>query len=117
MIANKANLYNAVTLIVIGFWGYLEVSSPTALIPFFFGVILLLCSIIISLKPNLTKLVAHIAVLFTIIILVALAGVRLPKSLDVGGMGLIRVLIMIFSSTTALVFFIKNFIDNKKKKS
>ena len=33
MNATKANIINSVCLIAIGLWGYLEVISPTALIP------------------------------------------------------------------------------------
>ena len=33
MNAYKANLLNSLTLIIIGFWGYFESSSVTALIP------------------------------------------------------------------------------------
>tara|TARA_B100001989_G_C24536293_1_gene464610 strand:+ start:60 stop:413 length:354 start_codon:yes stop_codon:yes gene_type:complete len=113
----KANTINAFTLITIGLWGYMEVQSPTALIPVVFGILLLVCSIILNKKPELTKLIAHIAVLLTLLILCALAGVRLPKSLATGGSGLIRVVIMISTSTLALVYFIKNFIDNKKQKT
>ena len=55
-----------------------DVQSPTALIPVGFGVILLLCTIGLK-KEN--KIIAHVAVLLTLVILVALVGMRLPKSL------------------------------------
>ena len=44
MNAYKANLINSISLIVLGIWGYIEVSSVTALIPTVFGAILLACS-------------------------------------------------------------------------
>lgn len=112
----KANLLNAITLIIMGLWGYVEVNSPTALIPVGFGVVLLVCFLVSQSKPNLNKLVAHVAVLFTLIILSALVGMRLPKSLDAGGVGLLRVLAMISTSVLAIVYFIKNFIDSRKNK-
>ncbi len=112
----KANLLNAITLIIMGLWGYVEVNSPTALIPVGFGVVLLVCFFVSQSKPNLNKLVAHVAVLFTLIILSALVGMRLPKSLDAGGVGLLRVLAMISTSVLAIVYFIKNFIDSRKNK-
>ena len=115
MNAPKANLLNALTLIFVGLWGYFSVTSPTALIPVGFGLILLVCYVIASKKPNLNKLVAHIAVLFTLIILFALVGMRLPKSLDAGGLGLVRVIAMISTSVLALIYFVKNFIDSRKK--
>ena len=43
MNSTKANLINSISLIGFGIWGYLEVTSPTALIPVGFGVALLLC--------------------------------------------------------------------------
>ena len=116
MEAIKANSINSVCLILMGVWGYLEVSSVTALIPVFFGVILLLCSAIMTKRPNLNKLIAHIAVLLTLLLLFALIGMRLPKSLATGGVGLFRVLSMIATSIFAMVYFVKNFIDNRKNK-
>ena len=41
MNASKANLINSISLIGFGLWGYFEVTSPTALIPVGFGLILL----------------------------------------------------------------------------
>ena len=111
----KANLLNAVCLIIMGLWGYVEVSSPTALIPVIFGLLLFLCSVIISKKPHLNKLVSHIAVTLTLLILVALAGMRLPKSIDAGGIGLIRVIFMIATSGISIITFVKSFIDVRKK--
>ncbi|MBC8398956.1 hypothetical protein N9L21_00455 [Flavobacteriaceae bacterium] len=109
----KANLINSISLIFIGLWGYFEVVSPTALIPVIFGIILLLCTN--GLKKQ-DKLIAHIAVLLTLVILVALIVMRLPKSLDSGGFGLIRVVIMILTSILSMVYFIKSFIANRKNK-
>ena len=109
----KANIINSLSLIFIGLWGYLEVVSPTALIPVVFGVILLLCTNGLK-KQN--KLIAHIAVLLTLVILVALIFMRLPKSLDSGGIGLIRVIIMILTSIFSMIYFVKSFIANRINK-
>ena len=109
----KANIINSLSLIFIGLWGYLEVVSPTALIPVVFGVILLLCTNGLK-KQN--KLIAHIAVLLTLVILLALIFMRLPKSLDSGGVGLIRVIFMILTSIFSMVYFVKSFIVNRKNK-
>ena len=113
MNSTKANILNSVCLILIGLWGYFEVSSPTALIPVGFGVALLLCTP--GLK-NENKVIAHIAVLLTFIILIALTGMRLPKSFDQGGVGLLRVVLMIGTSVISMVFFVKSFIANRKAK-
>ena len=109
----KANIINSLSLIFIGLWGYLELISPTALIPVIFGVVLLLCTKGLK-KQN--KLIAHIAVLLTLFILLALIFMRLPKSLDSGGIGLIRVIIMILTSIFSMVYFVKSFISNRKNK-
>lgn len=116
MDASRANLLNSVSLIVIGLWGYFAVSSVTALIPVAFGVTLLLCFLVASNKPDLNHIVTHIAVLLTLIILLALVGMRLPTSLDAGGMGLLRVLVMIGTSALATVFFVKSFIDARRNR-
>ena len=41
---------------------------------------------------------------------------RLPKSLESGGIGLLRVLVMILTNTIAMIYFIKSFIDARKNK-
>ena len=110
----KANLINSLTLIIIGLWGYFESSSITALIPVVFGVILFLCSKGVK---SQNKLIAHIAVLLTLIILLSLVGMRLPKSIESGGLGLLRVFSMIVTSTLAMIFFVKSFIDARKNRS
>lgn len=110
----KANLINSSTLIIIGLWGYFESSSITALIPVVFGVILFLCSKGVK---SQNKLIAHIAVLLTLIILLSLVGMRLPKSIESGGLGLLRVFSMIATSTLAMIFFVKSFIDARKNRS
>tara|TARA_B100001057_G_scaffold452282_1_gene496030 strand:- start:814 stop:1158 length:345 start_codon:yes stop_codon:yes gene_type:complete len=109
-----ANLINSATLMVIGLWGYFESSSITALIPVLFGFILVICSKGVK---NKNKLIAHIAVSLTLIILLSLVGMRLPKSIQSGGLGLFRVFSMISTSTLAMIFFIKSFIDARKNKS
>lgn len=109
----KANLFNGVVLILLGLWGYFDVDSPTALIPVFFGIVLLLCHQGIK-KENMKA--AHIAVMFTLVILVALVAMRLPKSLETGGIGLYRVIIMIITSAVAMLQFIRSFINARKSK-
>ena len=108
----QANLLNSLTLISLGLWGYFDVNSPTALIPVFFGVVLFLCN---SSLRNDNKVIAHVAVLLTLLLLIALVGMRLPKSLDTGGIGLYRVVGMVLTSTLAMLAFVKNFIANRKK--
>lgn len=112
MNASKANLINSISLIAFGLWGYFEVTSPTALIPVGFGVVLLLCYNGVKTQ---NKVVAHIAVFLTLVILLALIGMRLPKSIESGGLGLFRVLGMCATSLIAMVYFVRSFIEARRK--
>ena len=122
MTAEKMNLINALTLVILGLWGFIDVNTPsletgiswTALIPVFFGVILLLCHKGIK---NGSKVIAHIAVVLTLLILIALLGIRLPISIENGGIGLFRVVAMSVISLLAFISFIRSFIENRKKAS
>ena len=122
MTAQKMNLINALTLVIVGLWGFIDVNTPsletgiswTALIPVFFGVILLLCHKGIK---NGSKVIAHIAVVLTLLILIALVGKRLPISIENGGIGLFRVAVMSLTSLLAFIIFIRSFIENRKKAS
>ena len=114
MKASFYNILNSIVLISLGLWGYFDytdVQSPTALIPVGFGVILLLCTTGVK-KEN--KIIAHVAVLLTLVILVALVGMRLPKSLDSGGVGLFRVIAMIATSVLSMVAFVLSFIKARR---
>jgi lysylphosphatidylglycerol synthetase-like protein (DUF2156 family) len=123
MTAQKMNLINALTLILLGLWGYIDVSNYklativsfehwTALITVLFGIILLLCNRGIQ---NSNKAISHVAVVLTLLVLIALVGKRLPISIDQGGVGLFRVLVMSLSSFIAFIAFIRSFIENRKK--
>ena len=114
MNTSTINIINSISLIAMGIWGYIDVSSVTALIPAFFGAALILCTNGLK-KEN--KMISHIAVLLTLLILGALLGMRLPKSIDQGGIGLIRVIIMIGTSAVAMLFFINCFIRASRIKN
>ena len=113
MKAHVASLVNAVVLIGFGLWGYLgsETPSKTALIPVVFGVVLLFLYRGVK-KEN--KIVAHIAVLLTLLIL---GGLVKPLTAAIGredGMAIMRVSVMLLTTVVALVFFIKSFIDVRR---
>ena len=123
MKTEQSNLLNSLTLIIIGLWGYFDVSDYdlsaitsfehwTALIPVIFGFVLLLCHK--GIKNN-SKLITHIAVVVTLLIFIALVGKRLPISIEQGGIGLFRVIVMSLTSLMALIIFIRSFISNRKK--
>ncbi len=112
MNVGNANLLNATTLIALGIWGFKSSGSNTALIPVIFGIVLLVLTNSIR---NHNKVVAHIGVVLTLLILIALVGMRLPKSLEQGGPGLYRVIAMIVTGIIAMFYFIKSFIDARRK--
>ena len=72
-----ANLINAIILIALSSWGYFASQTPsmTALIPTFIGVVLLICTPGVK---NENKVIAHVAVLLTFVVLVGLAAAQ-PK--------------------------------------
>lgn len=111
----KFNLVNSIALISMSAWGYIDTNSFTALIPAAFGVVLLILGTMLS-NEKLVKISAHLVVLFTLLILLALVIQVLPGVLDRGGIGLIRVILMILTSSIAMIVFIKSFIDNRKSR-
>ncbi|MEL7091316.1 MAG: hypothetical protein AAFN94_06235 [Pseudomonadota bacterium] len=113
MTAHHANLINALTLMVCGVWGYIanDFKSLTALIPVGFGVALLVCYGGVKAQ---NKIVAHIAVLLTLVILVALY-MPLTSALGSGDMArILRSVLMVATGLLALVFFIKSFVDARR---
>lgn len=116
MKAHTASLINAVILIGFGLWAYLGSDTPskTALIPVGFGVVIL------CLYKGIEKedrIVAHAAVLLTLVIL---AGLVKPLTAALGrgdGLAIARVAVMILSTITALFFFIKSFVDVRRARA
>ena len=111
----KFNLINSIALISMSIWGYVDTDSFTALIPAVFGVILFLLGTMLT-NEKLVKLSAHLVVLFSLLILLALVVQVLPGVVERGGVGLIRVILMITTSAIAMIVFIKSFIDNRKSR-
>lgn len=107
------NLLNALTLIILGSWAYVASSTPsiTALIPVLGGIILIIIT------PGFKKgnrVFAHAAVTLTLILLL---GLIKPLAGTIGrsdNQGTIRVLIMMAASLTAMIVFIKSFIDARR---
>lgn len=115
MNAHIASLINAITLVVLGLWGYFgsETPSMTSLIPPVVGVIL------VAVNPGVkkeNKVLAHVAVLLTFLIVL---GLVMPLKGAFGRddmMAVARVAIMLATSIFAMVFFIKSFRDARKKR-
>ena len=115
MKAHTASLINAVLLIVLPLWGYLssETPSKTALIPAVIGIILIAMNTGVK-KEN--KVIAHIAVLLTLLILIALIKPLMGAVGRGDGLAILRLAVMIISTALAMIFFVKSFIDARKKR-
>tara|TARA_B100000614_G_scaffold42917_1_gene35891 strand:+ start:2528 stop:2863 length:336 start_codon:yes stop_codon:yes gene_type:complete len=109
--AHIASFVNGIVLVTIGLWGYMESSSPTSLIPVVIGVILLALNKGVK---NQNKVVAHIAVLVT---LLSFANIMPLKGALADGRSeaVLRIIIMLSSSVYAMIFFIKSFIEARRK--
>lgn len=111
MNAATASLANGIILVAIGLWGaYASDWSPTSFIPVAFGAILLALNGGVR-KEN--KVIAHIAVVLTLLILLSLF-MPLRGALERGGAAPIRIVIMMLSSLVAMIYFIKSFRDARK---
>ena len=116
MKAHTTSLVNAIALISMGAWGYIDSDSKaiTALIPVIIGVILLLINSGVK-KEN--KIIAHVAVLLTLVVLLGLI-MPLKGSIERdNSMGSVRVVIMLITSALALVSFIQSFIKARKERN
>ncbi|MEM1447458.1 MAG: hypothetical protein AAF957_25675 [Planctomycetota bacterium] len=113
MTAHTASLLNAILLVSLSGWGYFtsETPSPTALIPAGIGVLLLLMNP--GVKSH-NKVIAHIAVLLTLIVLLGLVMPLRGALKRDDTMALVRVAVMMVSTVVAMVYFVKSFIDARK---
>ena len=108
------HLINALVLVIFGLWGYIESGSPTAFIPVGFGLIL---SILYSGVKKESFVSSHIAVVLTILVLVALLIKPLPGALESGNTGrILRTIIMVVTSASATVGFVLSFVKARQKK-
>lgn len=115
MNAATASLINAATLIVIGLYAYFTAEDPslTALIPVVFGGLLLTMNGGVR-REN--KAIAHVAVILTLVILIALV---MPLRGAIGRAdtpAIIRVVIMMATTLMAMVFFVRSFIQARKNR-
>ena len=111
MNSHTASLSNAIILITIGGWGYFESGSPTSLIPVVIGIILVLLNRGVK---SQNKIIAHIAVLVTMLGFALI--MPLMRAIEDGRTdAILRILIMLSSSVFAMIFFIKSFVEARKK--
>ena len=116
-----AHLINSIALILMPLWAYIcfdatpeqESLSLTAMIPLVLGVILLLCY---NGVKNQNKMIAHIAVLVT---LIAVLGLFMPLKAAIAdgrGASILRVCVMLVTGIWAMISFIKSFIAARRNK-
>tara|TARA_B100000482_G_C12475959_1_gene246747 strand:- start:135 stop:485 length:351 start_codon:yes stop_codon:yes gene_type:complete len=114
MNTHKSSFLNALILILFGCWAYFTSESPsmTSLIPVFFGFILILFNK--GLK-NKNKIAAHLVVVLTLIILVALF---MPLKAAIGradNIAIVRVSVMLLSTIFAFYYQIQSFVNARRK--
>jgi heme/copper-type cytochrome/quinol oxidase subunit 3 len=115
MKTHQASLLNSIVLIAFSIWAYVASDTPsfTALIPSFFGIVLL---IMYSGIKNENKTIAHIAVILTFVLAIALIK-PLTAALDRSEpISIFRVSAMLATTIIALVFFIKSFVDTRRRR-
>ena len=113
MKAPIVRLIHAVALIGLGGYGYLSSDTPsvTALIPVVFGVLLLAMNNGVK-KEN--KVIAHIAVLLTLLIIIGLIK-PLTGAMGRGDSAAVaRVATMLVLGVLAMVSFVRSFIAARK---
>jgi len=114
--AHIASLINAVVLLLMSAWAYFGAVDPslTALIPAFFGLVLLACYPGVKAE---NKIAAHLAALLTLLIFLALIT---PLRGAIGRedpLAILRVGLMMSSTLLAMVFFVKGFIDVRRRRA
>jgi hypothetical protein len=110
---HKISLIHAIALVALGSFGAMSSESMTAWIPTVFGVLLLACNRGVK---NENKVLAHVAVLLTLLIVIGLVK-PLQGALGREDMAAAaRVATMLGLSVVALATFVKSFMDARKKK-
>ena len=113
MKAHVVSLIHAIALIGLGGYGYLSSDTPsvTALIPVVFGVLLLAMNN--GVKKE-SKVIAHIAVLLTLLIIIGLIK-PLTGAMGRGDSAAVaRVATMLVLGVLAMVSFVRSFIAARK---
>jgi hypothetical protein len=120
MKTTQANLLNIIALIAMPVWAIIsfeptaeKANNYTALIPVAFAVLLLLCHN--GLKKQ-SKVISHIAVLLTLIAIVAIYLKPFTAALNEdSSIRMIRNGIMILTGVLSMISFIKSFIEARRK--
>jgi hypothetical protein len=115
MKAHQASLINSIVLITLSVWAYLASNSPsvTALIPAFFGIVLL---ILYRGIKNENKTIAHFGVVLTLLLAIALIKPLTAALNRQETISIVRVIIMQLTTMWALAMFIKSFVDTRRRR-
>ena len=107
------NWITGTILVAMSAWAYFTSNDPsiTSLIPGFFGLVFLLLTPAFR-KEN--KVVAHIIVVLTLLLVIALIRPLLSVIDRSSTLGIFRVGLMLLSSIAALAIYIKSFVDARK---
>jgi hypothetical protein len=110
-----ALLLNGALALALGLLGYFASSSPspTALIPALFGLVFLL---MVPGMAKENKIIAHLVVLLTVVLLAALS---MPLRGAIGrgdSMAIFRVTILMLASAAALGVYVRSFIQARRSK-
>jgi len=110
-----ANLIYGILLVLLSIWAYMASESPsaTAFIPTAFGVVLLAFTPAMK-KGN--KTVAHIVVVFTVLVLGGLVMPLLGALDRADNMAIARVIVMMVWGLVALVVYINSFVDARRNR-
>ena len=113
MKAYIASVINAAALITLSLWGYFSSETPslTALIPTGIGIVILILNKGVK---NENKVIAHIVVTLTLVVLIGLIKPLLGALDRNDTLAIIRVTTMILTTVMAMAFFVKSFIDARK---
>ena len=117
MKAASANLLNGIVLLAAGLYGYFLIltpegtRAPTALIPAAFGLLFLILQKGVA---SFNKIIAHVVVVLTLILLI-ICAMRFIKIEDWGAKKYLF-LACILSNAVALVAFIGSFIEARKNR-
>ncbi len=106
MNAHSGNILNGIVLMAMSAWGYLATGAPTSFIAGGFGLLFLICSPWIK-KDH--KIVSHIVVLLTFLLIIMLFKPFSAAMADGRTLAMVRVGAMILAGIIAMITFIKSF--------
>lgn len=117
----STSIYSGALLVLLGMTGYFyglatEKASVTALIPAFFGILLVIFGMIANSKENLRKLLMHASVLVALVGALASGGRLLSKFSDITlSMAFVSQILMALICLVFVILSINSFVAARKK--